>query len=363
MRLGVSSAVVDGHLVEGDIEVTDGLIAAVGLSGGSGNLIAVPGFIDVHTHGYGGVDFARAGEPEMGAASAALPKTGVTAFQPTLITMDPGEMAQAIRVHSGARYPGSRFLGTHLEGPFLSPQYPGAHQPELLLSPRIDLAQDLVGPGGVGQVTMAPELPGAIEVIRHLVAAGSVVSLGHSNASAEEANSGFDAGASAVTHIFNASRPFGHRDPGIIGVGMERDDVFITAIVDGVHLSKEAALIAARVAGSRLVAITDAMSAAGLGDGNYVLGNRGVTVAEGQVRLDGTIASSVLTMDEAFRNLVALGLSLVETSEATSSAPARMLGRDELGSIGVGSVADVAILDSNLGVIRTYVAGIEVFSA
>jgi N-acetylglucosamine-6-phosphate deacetylase len=363
MRLGVSASVVDGALIDGDVEVADGLINAVGIGGSVGRGIALPGFIDVHTHGYRGVDFARATEAEMSEASVALTATGVTAFQPTLITMEIDEMREAAAIHARAGYPGARFLGTHFEGPFLSPDYPGAHRPELLRLPDLTIARGL-SDVGMAQMTLAPELDRSIELIQFLVSEGTVISLGHSNADAVRANTGFDAGARALTHVFNASRPMGHRDPGIIGAALSRDDVFITAIFDGIHLSREAASVVVRVAGDRLVAITDAMAAAGMGPGSYELGNQLVNVSDGEARLgDGTIASSVLTMDQAFRSLVELGLTVAEAATATSSAPASMCSRADLGRINPGQAADMVIVDDGFFVMRTVVGGNEVFSS
>lgn len=363
MRLGVASAVVDGHLIEGDVEIRDGVIAELGLSGGSRNRIALPGFIDVHTHGYGGVDFAKASTEEMERASTALAATGVTAFQPTLITMGIEAMEAALEVHSAADYPGARFLGSHLEGPFLSPRYPGAHEPHLILEPDVGIARRLLGAGRVAQVTMAPELEGAVPLLQFLLSAGVQVAVGHSDASASEANSFFDAGATAITHIFNASRPMTHRDPGIVGAALARSDVHVTAIFDGVHLSREASVVVTRSAGKRLVAITDAMAAAGMGGGTYPLGDQTVDVDGTSVRLsDGTIASSVLTMDSAFRQLVDLGLTLAEASIATSTAGAALVDRNELGRLAPGVPADVVVVDGSLGVVSTLVGGVEVFS-
>jgi N-acetylglucosamine-6-phosphate deacetylase len=364
MRLGVASAVIDGHLVAGDIELSDGVISEVGLSGGSGKHIALPGFIDVHTHGYGGVDFARASDAEMDEASTALAATGVTGFQPSLVTMGIDETVTAIEVHAAATYPGARFLGSHLEGPFLSPRYPGAHRPDLILEPDVEVARHMVRAGNVAQMTMAPELEGALPLLEFLIASGVQVAAGHSDATASQAAAFFDAGGVAITHVFNASRPMRHRDPGVVGAALARSDVYITAIFDGVHLSREAAVIVARSAGKRLVAITDAMAAAGASGGNHQLGSQIVTVRGLEVRLaDGTIASSVLTMDTALRNLVELGLGLGEASVATSGAAAAMVNRPDLGSLRPGNSADVVVVDESLDVIRTLVGGLEVFSA
>ncbi|CAN5864305.1 N-acetylglucosamine-6-phosphate deacetylase [soil metagenome] len=359
MRLGVTAAVVDGRLVPGDVEVDGPSVVAVGVDGG-GIGIALPGFIDIHTHGYDGVDFAYASPDEMRAASLALTATGVTGFQPTLLTLTENELREALQCHAAAEYKGATYLGTHLEGPFLSPEYPGAHDPELLRDPDLDLCSRLIASGQVGQMTLAPELPGAFELIDLLAEAGSAVAVGHSDADAAFAHRAFDSGARILTHVFNASRPFSHRDPGVGGVALTRPDVFISAVVDNVHLSEEATLLAMGVGPERFLVVTDAMSGAGRGDGTFRLGNREVTVHEGEARLaDGTIASSVLTMDEALRNLVELGWDLPRASVALASTPARAIGRPEMGSIKVGSRADIVVVDDQLRVLRTFVSGEE----
>jgi N-acetylglucosamine-6-phosphate deacetylase len=350
MRLGVSAAVVEGRLLAGDVEIVDGEIAAVGVSG-AGEGIALPGFIDIHTHGYDGVDFADASPEEMHHASTALTATGVTGFQPTLLTLGESELAAALDRHREASYDGARFLGTHLEGPFLSPAHPGAHDPALLADPDIDLCHRLLAAGSVGQMTLAPELPGAGELIEALLEAGCTVALGHSNASAGVAHEAFDSGARILTHVFNASRPFLHRDPGIVGAALTRGDVFITAVVDNVHLSKEATLLAMGVGPDRFVVVTDAMAGTGR-----------VTVRGGEARLaDGTIASSVLTMDAALRNLVDLGWDIEQASSAVARTPAAAIGRTDLGVLAVGRTADVVVVDDDLCVVATMVAGEEAY--
>jgi N-acetylglucosamine-6-phosphate deacetylase len=362
MRLGVSAAVVKGRLLPGDLEIDDGAIVAVGVAGAGGDGIALPGFIDIHTHGYGGVDFADASPEEMNRASVALTATGVTGFQPTLLTLGESDLVAALGRHAEASYDGARFLGTHLEGPFLSATHSGAHDPELLLAPDVELCGRLLSAGSVGQMTLAPELRGAGELIEALLGAGCTVALGHSDASADVAHKAFDSGANILTHVFNASRPFSHRDPGIVGAALARGDVFITAVVDNVHLSKEATLLAMGVGSARFAVVTDAMAGTGRGDGTYTLGNRQVSVSGGEARLaDGTIASSVLTMDTALRNLVDLGWDIERASTAVARTPGAAIGRADLGVLAVGGTADVVVVDDDLSVVATMVAGEETY--
>ena len=363
MRVGVAAAVVGDDLVLGDLEVEDGLITGIGLSG-AGSGTALPGFIDLHTHGFDGVDFASASPGSISDASAALCATGVTGFQPTLMTLTTEELKGALGRHRDATYPGAEFLGTHIEGPFLSPAHPGAHAPELLVAPSAEIVADLVDAGTVGQMTIAPELEAALEVISQLRDAGVAVAIGHSDADAGTTYEAIDAGARLLTHVFNASRSFGHRDPGIVGAALTSPSVFVTAVVDNIHLSREASMIVMSATGpDRFVAVTDAMAAAGRGAGTYTLGNRSVTVSGSEARLeDGTIASSVLTMDAALRNVVDLGWDLAAAVRAVSTNPASAIDRNDRGSIEIGRRADIAIVDDDLQVRRTLVGGVEMYA-
>src|SRR4051812_5461280 len=322
VRLGVEAAVVDGELVRGDVEIDDGAIAAVGLAGG-GRGIAAPGFVDLQANGFAGVDFASTDSTGYARAADAMLETGVTAFQPTFITAPEADLVAALReVPDDAR-----LLGVHLEGPFLSPTRLGAHPAHARRDPDAALLGRLLDAGPVSYVTLAPELPGALDLVDAVRARGIVVSCGHSDATAEQAHAAFDRGARTVTHLFNAMRPLGHRDPGIAGAALARDDVVVQVIVDGVHLAPETVQLVVRAAAGRLALVTDAIAAAGNGDGRYRLGGVDVTVNDGIARRDdGVLAGSVLTMVEAVRNLHELGAPLVQALEAASRVPARVLG-------------------------------------
>jgi N-acetylglucosamine-6-phosphate deacetylase len=355
MRLGVEAAVVDGELVRGDVEIVDGAITAVGLAG-AGRGIATPGFVDLQANGFAGVDFASADIAAYGRAADAMLETGVTSFQPTLITAHEAELVAALR-----EVPDDpRIVGVHLEGPFLSPARLGAHPAEARRDPDPALLERLLDAGPVSYMTLAPELAGALELIDRLHERGIVASCGHSNATAEEAHAAFDRGARTVTHLFNAMRPLGHRDPGIAGAALARDDVVVQAIVDGVHLAPETVQLVCRAAAGRLALVTDAIAAAGIGDGRYRLGGVEVTVRDGVARRDdGVLAGSVLTMIEAVRNLHALGAPLVQAVDAASRVPARILGRADLGTLRPGGRADVVVLDDRLEVSRVLLSGRE----
>lgn len=359
--LGVRHALVGDVVVRGDVRVRDGRIAAVGVAPAGPAGLAVPGFVDLQVNGFAGVDFATAGPGGLRTASAALAVTGVTAYLPTLVSAPEEACAAALaEIAAAARAPaaGARIAGAHLEGPFLSPRWPGAHDPRHLRAPDLALAERLLAAGDVALVTLAPELPGARELVAALAGRGVVVSCGHSDADAAAAHAAFDAGARAVTHLHNAHRRVAHRDPGLGGVALVRPDVTVTAIVDGAHLAPEIALAAWLTAGPRLALVTDAVAAAGGGGSRARLGGREVEVRHGAARLpDGALAGSVLTMDAAVRNLVALGVGEPDAVLAATRAPARLLARPGLGVLAPGGPADVAVLDDRLEVRETYVGG------
>jgi N-acetylglucosamine-6-phosphate deacetylase len=358
VRLGVEAAVVDGALVPGDVEVADGRIAAVGLAG-AGSGTAAPGFVDLHVHGFGGVDFASADADGYRRAGEALLRTGVTAFRPTFVTAPEEELVASLRGAPEGDV-GPRVLGCHLEGPFISPLRLGMHPAASRRDPDPGLLERLLAAGPVAHVTLAPELPGALEAVAALVARRVTVACGHTDATAAQAHAAFDRGATHVTHLFNAMRPFAHRDPGIAGAALARDDVTVELILDGNHVSDEAARVAWRAARGRVVLVTDAVAAAGVGDGRWRLGAVEVEVRDGVVRRDdGVLAGSVLAMPAAVRALVALGATFVEAVDAASRVPARAAGRPDVGTIAPGARADVVVLDDALEVRRVLVGGAD----
>ena len=359
------AALVEGAEVPGDVGVADGAIAAVGLQPAGASGLAVPGFVDLQVNGFAGVDFLAADAEGHRRAREALVATGVVAYQPTFVSSPEDAYAAALaEVAALGDGPGARIAGVHLEGPFISPRWPGAHDPAHLREPDAALADRLCDAAPVTMVTLAPELDGGLELVARLVARGVVVSVGHSDADAPTAHAAFDHGARAITHIYNAHRRWVARDPGPAGAALVRAGVAVPAIVDGVHLAPEAVLGAYLAARERFCLITDAIEAAGLGPGTYRLGDREVHVADGACRLaDGRLAGAVLTMDEAVRNLVSYGVALADAVHAASTAPARLLRRDDLGVLRPGAPAHVAVLDDELRVTRTLVAGAEGFAA
>ena len=357
-RLGVSAALVAGRLVPGDVEVVDGRVTAYGLSSPNGHGIASPGFVDLQVNGFGGVDFLDADAGGFEHAGEALLETGVTAYLPTLITAPEENLVAALVEIGEAVARGPRILGAHVEGPFLSPRRLGTHPPSARRDPDPALLERILAAGPVRLFTLAPELPGALELVDLLVSRGITVSAGHSDATADEANAAFDRGVGTVTHLFNAMRPFSHRDPGVAGVALARPDVTVQVILDGVHLAPDTVRLVWRAAGGRLALVTDAVAGAGVGgDGSYHLGDVAVEVRNGVVRRDdGVLAGSVLTMIEAVRNLHALGVPLEAALDAATAVPARVIGA-ECGRIQAGSPADIVVLSEELEIERVLVAG------
>jgi N-acetylglucosamine-6-phosphate deacetylase len=361
MRLGVTAALVDGRLVPGDVVVENGRIAGFGLSGANGRGVAVPGFVDLQVNGFAGVDFLAADREGYRRAGEAILETGVTAYLPTFVTAPEAETVAALReVPVGADGNGPRILGAHLEGPFISPRRLGIHSRTSRRDPDDALLDRLVAAGPVRLVTLAPELAGSDALVRRLLELEIVVSCGHTDATADEATRAFDLGVRSVTHLFNAMRPFHHRDPGVAGAALARDDVVVQLIIDGVHLAPETVGLVRRAAAGRIALVTDAMAGTGMADGSYRLGSADVEVRDGIARgSDGELGGSTITMLEAVRRLHLLGASLEEAIEAATEVPARVLRIPTVGRIAVGLPADVVVLTDDLEVERVLVDGRE----
>jgi N-acetylglucosamine-6-phosphate deacetylase len=364
MRLGVAAAVVDGSLVPGDVEVDEGRIANVGLRGGRSGL-AIPGLVDLQVNGFRGIDVLQATSDEILALGVELARTGVLWYQPTLVTA-PAELTRlalaSIGESVGDLHPqgsGASILGAHLEGPFLSEARAGAHPVEYLQSPDLDLlASFLLAGCAVTMVTLAPELPRSDELIDGLVGRNVTVSLGHTDASAQIAHAAFDQGAQTVTHLFNAMRPFGHRDPGVAGAALARADVIVQLIADGVHLAPETILTTWRAARGRVALVSDLVAAGGLGDGVFRLGTIEISVEGGVSRLgDGTLAGAVRPLAWGLRMLIELGVPIVEAVDAVTRTPARVIGLDDIAVLRPGARADVVVLDDDFAVASVLLGG------
>jgi N-acetylglucosamine-6-phosphate deacetylase len=360
----------DGVLDDGWVRVHAGRIVAVGTGAAPAGEVhrldggwLLPGFIDLHVHGGGGRDVT--GTPEDLAAAVAFHRGhGTTATLVSLVTAPVEELrAQLARVADLAdRGPGDdgHVLGAHLEGPFLSAVRCGAQNPAHLLRPDRGVLASLIdaGRGWLKIVTIAPELPGALELIDDLVDAGIVAAVGHTDATYDQARAAFDRGASLATHLFNGMRPIHHREPGPVLAALD-SHARCEVINDGVHVHAAVlAEVCARGA-DRLILITDAIEACGAPPGRYRLGGQDVVVTDGQARLaeTGALAGSTLTMDGAVRRAVRSGLPIEGASRAAAANPALTLGvRDRLGAIAPGLVADLVSLDEDLR-LRAVMAG------
>ena len=338
----------------------------------------VPGFIDVHVHGIEGIDTLESAAA-IAAIAERMPRYGVTAFCPTSLACDPPtlrRMLEGIRLARTTRPPGgARVLPAHLESNFINPEYKGAQPASCIRRPTSDarrptpdgewtgadiLAEIAAARPDVGIVTLAPEIDGALDLIRDLVAHGHHVSLGHSGATYEQALEGIRAGARQATHLFNRMPPVGHRAPGLAGAVLESDEVIAELVCDGVHVHPammRVALAAKRTEG--IMAITDGTAGSGLPPGSKTtIGGYPITIRDAAYLDDGTIAGSSLTMDRAFAKLSSeVGLSLPDAATVCATTPARALGLQGFGVLAPGAIADLVVLDRDLRVVQTWIAG------
>jgi N-acetylglucosamine-6-phosphate deacetylase len=317
----------------------------------------LPGFVDLHMHGGAGAQITTEDPQEIRRAVAFHRRHGTTRTLASLVTDRLDRMVAAVTVLAGmirAGEPG--IAGIHLEGPFLNPAKRGSHHSEHLLNPDPVALQQLLdaGDGNIRVITLAPELPGGMQLLAQVVEAGVIAAVGHTDATYVQARDAFAGGARLATHLFNAMRPFHHRDPGPAGAALADQGVTCELINDGIHVHDDAVRIAVAAAGAdRIAFITDATPAAGMSGGRYWLGPVPVIAEAGSVRLiDGTLAGSTLTMDAAVRHAVdQVGLPLVQVATAAATTPARLLGiADRTGSITAGKAADLVILNEDLHV-------------
>ena len=323
--------------------------------------VLLPGFIDLHVHGGGGHDTMGAGDAALHIARTHA-RHGTTALLATTMTAPLGEIETALRALAPlchARPAGTaRVLGVHLEGPYINPGRLGA-QPDFAITATLADVLALHALAPLRLVTLAPELPGHIELIVALRAQGFVVQIGHSAGSFEDGVAALAAGATGFTHLFNAMTGLHHREPGMVGAALahaERAEI----IPDLLHVHPGAIRVALRAIPG-LYCVTDSTAAAGMPDGDYRLGRHTVTKCLGGVRLpDGTLAGSTLTMDQALRNLVAIGLSLAEASRRTATIAAVHLGLADRGVLAPGAWADVVVLDASLQLQRVLIEGEEI---
>ncbi|MBG0827823.1 N-acetylglucosamine-6-phosphate deacetylase [Planomonospora sp. ID67723] len=350
---------------DGWLTIEDGRISHVGrgTAPGPGHALGgryvVPGFVDIHNHGGAGGSFPTGDQEQAGRIASLHARHGTTTLVASLVTASLDDLTRATSSLADLCEDGV-LAGIHFEGPYISKARCGAHDPALLREPSVREFRRLLaaGRGHVRMLTIAAELPGALDTIRDAAAAGVIAALGHSDAGYEQTIAGIEAGARVATHLYNAMPQLGHRDPGPIAALLEDGRVTVELVNDGVHVHPAMLRLALRTAGpGRTALITDAMAAAGAGDGSYDLGPLKVNVVDGVARLAngdaaGSIAGSTLTMDAAFRRAVReLGLSLSEAAEVTSLTPARVLGLDDrLGSVSAGRQADLVVLTEDLEV-------------
>lgn len=291
-------------------------------------LVDIPRIVDIHSHGGGGHAFGGTVEGTL-AALEAHQATGTARMVASLVTEPLESMERGIRVVRSAMAQTSGLLGIHLEGPFLAHSRKGAHPPHALIDPTPDAVARLLDAcgGDLRQITIAPELPGALAAIERFAEAGVVVAVGHSECTAAQARDAFAAGARLVTHAFNAMPPIAGRAPGPLGAALADDRVFIEVIADGFHVAPESLALLFSAAPGRIVLVTDAMAAAASDEGTYLLGELEVTVADGKAVLAGTetLAGSTLVLSRAFEVCEASGISRAEAVEAATTAPLKAL--------------------------------------
>lgn len=326
----------------------------------------VPGYIDIHVHGGGGSDVMDGDYEAINQIAIAHSHFGTTSFLATTMTMNKDKIIRSLRsiceaVKKGTA--GAEILGIHMEGPYINSEKKGAQREEDIKKVSIEEFSEFNQASGnlIRLLTIAPEMPGAIDFIKYLDKQKIIVSVGHSNATYAQVQAGIQAGLSHVTHTFNAMRGLHHREPGVVGAALTSPELTVEVIADGIHIHPIVLKILTKIKeGEKIVLITDAMRAAGLKEGTYDLGGQEVIVTKGQARLkDGTLAGSVLTMDKAVKNMASkVGVPLPKAIQMASFNPARSIGIDDKkGSLEPGKDADIVILNKNLETELTMVAG------
>lgn len=374
----VTAYVAGKGLVKTDIAFEDGKIVAIGKLDDVEPIfdtdgVVLPGFIDEHIHGAGGADAMDGTEDALQTISEYVAKEGTTGFLATTMTQSPENIGKALKnvktVREKGEYKGAEVLGVHLEGPFISPKHVGAQPLEYVAKPApetFDKYNEISG-GNIKIVTLAPEVEGGLDLVKHLAKIGVVASIGHTGAKFSDVEAAVAAGATNVTHTYNAQTPLHHREAGVVGAAMLIDELNCEMICDTIHVSVPAIKIFVKnKPHDKFTLITDAMRAKGMPDGLSELGGQQVFVKNGEARLsDGTLAGSVLKMNVAVKNLVEkVGVSLTEAVDFASANPAKNLGLyDERGSIEVGKRADFAVMDKDYNILCTVIGGKVVYKA
>ncbi len=372
------------EIADAGILIRDGVIEEVGPREGlrlpagareihDADAIAAPGFVDVHIHGAGGHDVMEGAAECLGTVATTVARHGTTSFVATTVTASPEETCRSVEAiagymaaqHSSGQPGGGRaeILGIHFEGPFLSATQRGVHPPEWLKLPSAELLKRfLAAARGTARIlTLAPELPGAAPCIDAARQAGLVVGLGHTDANYEQARAAITRGVRHAVHVYNAMRPFSHRDSGVIGAVLTSPEVTAEMIADGVHVDEAAMKVLLQAKGAeRVILVSDGTAATGMPDGKYTLGTFEVTVSGGVCRNgEGKLAGSTLTLDRALRNIVGLGVPLADAMRMMTLNPAKLLGMEyKKGVLRSGADADVVLLDARFQVTRVFTRGI-----
>ncbi len=369
------------EILDAGILMRDGVIEAIGarrdmsLPAGAQEVsatgqTAIPGFIDVHIHGAGGHDVMEGTEEAMSVVAKTLARHGTTSFVATTVTASPEDITRSVegiaryitrQLSTGASQ--AEVLGIHYEGPFLNKVRRGVHPAEWIQLPSAELLQRFLraAAGNARILTIAPELLGALPCVKAAREAGLVVAMGHTDATYEQARAAIAQGVRHAVHVYNAMRPFSHRDSGVIGAVLTSSEVTGELIADGVHVEEAAMRMLLQAKGAAgVILISDGLSATGMPDGKYMLGKFEVTVAGGVCRnAEGKLAGSTLTLDRALRNVVALGIPLADAVRMLTLNPATLLGIEfKKGALRTGADADIVLLDENLHVTNVWTRGL-----
>ena len=358
----------NGKIISVHSEIDSSVLAADSELDGKGHFL-IPGMIDVHIHGAEGFDMMDGTIESVEAVSKACARTGCTSFLATSVSSsldDLLKMVSNVKELAGQE-PGARIAGIHIEGPYLNAKRKGMQNERYLRHPKQGEMEKIILNTGslLKMVTLAPELPGGLEMIQFLRKQGIISAIAHSDATYEEAKQAFENGASHVTHCFNGMRPIHHRDPGLVIAAFEESNVSVQAIVDDVHLHPAIVRLIYREKGpEKMVLITDALQAMGMGDGTYLFGGHEVTVRNGVATLDdGTLASSTVTMNEALAKTVRTGIPLSDAVKMATQTPANILGLAHKGRIRAGADADLVLMNDQFEVIWTIINGKMVYKA
>jgi len=377
MRWGIKGKVVTpGEVIPGMVVVRESRIEGIFPHPGNEDLEVVydfkdsfifPGLVDLHLHGLQGEDVTEGGVKSIQKISALLPSFGVTSFLPTTLTADLATLFKIIEETKSeimASREGARVLGLHLEGPYLSLGRRGAHDPTYLRKPHEEEIKSLIqkGEGVIKRITIAPELPGALEAIEYLAQNGILISLGHSEADYETSKRAWERGAKMVTHLFNGMDPLHHRQPNLLAFALGNDEIYAEIIADKIHVKPEVIKIALKCkAPDHLCIVSDALKVSNLPEGVYELSGQKAEVREGMAYLpSGTLAGSTFLLPQMLYNLRELfSISLPELAKMASFIPAQLVGKEkELGSIEKGKIADIVVFDNHFQVEAVFINGV-----